>query len=290
MPRRDAMSRGLTLDDMYEGDILVMLGPTWAASLVCCCGRSWGSSHVGQVMRLGGQLWLAESTPHSNNPNSNFSQWVRPGSGPVHDGVCATKINDSLNYYAAIDIYRPIGVTPSQLQTMRTEFLRLYGSPYQRISQKLMPICFACDARTGAPIAYDCSDLTYHLFDTIGHATSDANIRIFGADFVRPYDIPRVIACDRIGHADGVYAIGDSRSFLSFMNTRVPASTAQVAPPYSSCVPCVASTPFSSPVPPHRPTCTPIGPTSRSSLTRDDRLRRYGVDAHPIAYPTMHRI
>lgn len=321
---RNITSRALTLDDLCEGDILIMLGPTLAATLVCCCGRSWGSSHVGQVMRLDGHLWLAESTPHSPNSDSNFSQWIRHGRGPVHDGVCATRIAESWVYYTAIDIYRPIGVTQSHLLAMRNEFLRLYGSPYKRVVHELGPACLACVGCVhvqSPPSAYDCSDLTYHLFDTIGHARSDTNIRIFGDAVVRPYDIPRVIACDRIGHAQGAYAIGDPRSLVRFTDTMVSLHypktprVAHITTPCVPCVPCVqavpggqsvttippnqlsvkcaASAPCNSPGPPIQHTCTsivstPIVPTQRSSHT-ENRRGGGGVYMYPIPYP-MHRI
>ncbi len=73
------------------------------------------------------------------------------------------------------------------LQTMRTEFLRVYGLPYKRVVHELVRECVACFvcAEAHAPRTYDCSDLAYHLFDMIGHVRSDVNIRIFGDDFVR---------------------------------------------------------------------------------------------------------
>ena len=255
--RARVKSRGVAISDLQEGDILVMFGPTVAASLICCCGRSWGSSHVGQVMRLDGQLWLAESTPFSPSPRLNFSQWVRPGAGPVHGGVCATMISDSFAYYTAIDIYRPMCVTRIDLETMRLEFLRLYGSPYKRVLYELAMKCVGCVRCTDAHVVrpgYSCSDLTCHLFGSIGHVRSDLNVRIFGYDVVRPYDIPRLIACDRLGHAAGVYGIGDPRSVVS-IDRRVPLP--------SSAIPTVP-----------RP--------SRAC----DTLKC----AHPIMHTTMHRI
>ena len=204
--KRDAVNRGLTIADIQEGDIFIMLGNTIAASIVCCCLRSWWSSHVGQVVRLDGQLWLGESTI-----NSNFNQWVRPGLEPVHDGVCATKIEDSFAYYNAIDVYRPTGITHCDIQTMRAEFIRLYGFPYKHVINKFGNKCGCVDEH--APRAYGCSDLIHHLFATIGHVKPDMYLRVWGDDFVRPLDITRVIECDRIGHIEGVYAIGDPRSW-----------------------------------------------------------------------------
>jgi hypothetical protein len=217
-------SRVLAISDLQEGDILVMFMPSLVASLICCCGCSWGSSHVGQVMRLDGQLWLAESTPFSLIPRLNFSQWVRPGAGPVHGGVCATAISDSFTYYTAIDIYRPVGVTRNSLDTMRNEFLRLYGTQYKRLLYEVAMKCVVCigrDLSDAVSSGYDCADLTFHLFGMIGHVGSDLNVRLFGYDVVRPYDIPRLIACDRLGHADGAYSIGDPRSFLHTKDRRV---------------------------------------------------------------------
>lgn len=208
--QRDAVSRILTITDLREGDILVMLGNTLAATIVCCCLRSWGSSHVGQVIRLDGQLWLAESTPHSN-----FHQLLRPGLGPVYDGVCATKIEDSFGYYNAIDVYRPIGITQSDLHTMRTEFLRLYGSPYNHTFNKLVDECCVGYENENEKYTYDCSDLTYHLFNKIGRVNPAMYIRVCSKDFVRPYDITKVISCNRVGNVDGVYAVGDPRSWCT---------------------------------------------------------------------------
>ena len=136
--QHDGVNRGLAITDLREGDILIMLGHTMAATIVCCCLGSCGSSHVGQVVRIGGQLWLAESTI-----DSAFKQWILPGTGPVHDGVCATRIEDSFAYYNAIDVYRAKDLTSADLDTMS------------------------------------------------------------------------VIACDRIGHVDSVYAIGDPWSWLT---------------------------------------------------------------------------
>lgn len=214
--QRSAVGGALKITDLCEGDILIMLGPLPWASIVCCCGLSWGSSHVGQVMRLNGQLWLAESTPHMSNPRANLTQLIQPGAGPVHNGVCASKLEDNFAYFNAIDIYRPIGITQSNLVKMREEFLRLYGSPYEPVVNKLVGRvravagCGNVDDRR----AYNCSDLTYHLFQIIGHVNAADYFRVFGDDFMRPYDITRVIACHRVGHAHGVYAIGDPRSFI----------------------------------------------------------------------------
>ena len=204
--KRDVVSNRLTISDLREGDILVMLGNSLASTVVCCCLRSWGSSHVGQVMRLDGEMWLAESTPHSD-----FKQLLVPGREPVYDGVSATKIEDSFCYYNAIDVYRPIGISSTELQIMRSEFLRLYASPYKHVVNKLMSrCCVGCDEN--AQYTYDCSDLIYHLFDKIGRINRDVRVR---KELVRPYDITRLISCDRVGHVDGVYAIGDPRSWCT---------------------------------------------------------------------------
>lgn len=40
--QRDAVERALKISDLREGDILIMLGPLPWASIVCCCGLSWG--------------------------------------------------------------------------------------------------------------------------------------------------------------------------------------------------------------------------------------------------------
>ena len=47
-------------------------------------------------------------------------------------------------------------------------------------------------------------------------------LRVWGNDFVRPRDITRVIARDRVGNANGVYAIGDPWSWFTRLVT-VPA-------------------------------------------------------------------
>ena len=214
--QRGAVGCALKITDVREGNILIMLGPLPWASIVCCCGLSWGSSHVGQVVCLNEQLWLAESTPHMSNPRANFTQLLRPGAGPIHDGVCASKLEDNFAYFNAIDVYRPIGITQSDLVKMRYEFLRLYGSPYEPVVDKFVTrgCAVAGCGHVHARCAYNCSDLTYHLFKTIGHVNADSFCCVFGDDFMRPYDITRVIACDRVGHADGAYAIGDPRSFI----------------------------------------------------------------------------
>jgi len=167
-------------------------------------------------MRLNGQLWLAESTPHMSNPRANFNQLPQPGTATVHDGVCASKLEDNFAYFNAIDIYRPTGITQSDLVKMRYEFLRLYGSSYEPVIDKFVDRCrtWSGCGNVRARQAYNCSDITYHLFDTIGHVHGDAYFHYFGDDFMRPYDITRVIACDRMGHAEGAYAIGDPRSFI----------------------------------------------------------------------------
>jgi hypothetical protein len=201
--QRDAVRCALNLSDLCEGDILIMLGPLPWASLVCCCGFSWGSSHVGQVMRLNGELWLAESTPRMSNPRANLTQWVKPGTGPVYDGVCASKLEDNFAYFNAIDVYRPIGITQSDLVEMRSEFLHLYGLSYEPVVNKFVNRCRAivgCGNVRGR-CAYNCSDLTYHLFKTIGRVNGDDYFCYFGDDFMRPYDITRVIACYRVGRA-----------------------------------------------------------------------------------------
>ena len=290
--QRDTVRSGLKITDLCEGDILVMLGPTVWSSLVCCCGRSWGSSHVGQVMRLNGRLWLAEAAPHMSNPNSNFSQWARPGTQPVHDGVCASNLEDSFAYFNAIDIYRPIGITPSDLVKMRTEFLRLYGLPYKPIGTKFVNSCRAIVGcrNVHARYAYDCSDLTYHLFQTIGRVSTDANIRIFSDEFVRPYDIPRVIACNRVGRADGAYAICDPRSFLCVRKTR---SFAPTAPTTRT----VASTPAGPRENTERTVATIHGDSSgtdRASRQPTNGMNtshgRHSRTHMRPAYPVIHRI
>lgn len=293
-------SHGLSLDDLREGDILVMLGPTLAASLICCCGRSWGSSHVGQVMCLDGQLWLAESTPYSADPRSNLSQWVRPGFSPVHDGVCATKIADSFAYYAAIDIYRPMCVTLAELDTMRSEFLRLYGSPYKRVLYELSMKCVTSVGCVDGyvPRGYDCSDLVCHLFGMIGRVISDWNIRIFGYDVVRPYDVPRLIACDRLGNAIGVYAIGDPRSFVNINGRLVVPSRRSIIAPVTllptqgvSCASCVRSPSQMSYACKNMDTPRPSSTAVYSRNGRYDGDGVYRVSrGHPIVNANVNRI
>jgi len=157
-------------------------------------------------------LWLAESTI-----DSEFKQCEMPGIGPVHNGVCATRIEDSFAYYSAIDVYRATDLTPADLDTMRTEFLRLYGLPYKGVVTKwLNKLGVVGGCKDDEDIqSYGCSDLTLHLFNKIRRVQPDLYIRFWGNDFVRPRDITRVIACDRIGNVDGVYAIGDPRSWLT---------------------------------------------------------------------------
>lgn len=155
---------------------------------------------------------------------------------------------------------------------------------YKQITQKLMPTRIACvgcvDAHT--PRAYDCSDLTYHLFDTIGHTRSDMNIRIFGHDFVRHYDIPRIIACHRIGHAHGVYAIGYPRSLLGLTGRRVTTHAHVASMSTSSGIPCdlggqsVQCVRHVSP-----------GSSDRQGRTQRGREARYGVHIYPAS---IHRI
>ena len=116
---------------------------------------------------------------------------------------------------------------------MRSEFLRLYGSPYKRV---LYELSMKCVASVGCgdgyvPSGYDCSDLVCHLFGMTGRVLSDWNIRIFGYDVVRPYDVPRLIACDRLGHAIGVYAIGDPRSFVNIKGRLVVPSPRSIIAP-----------------------------------------------------------
>lgn len=214
--QRGADGCAVKITDFREGDILIMLGPLPWASVVCCCGFSWGSSHVGQVMRLNGELWLAESTPNMSNPCAKLTQLLQPGAGPVHDGVCASKLEDNFAYFNAIDVYRPRGITHSDLVKMRNEFLRLYGSSYEPVVSKFVNRCRAVTGvgKVQDRGAYNCSDLTYHLFKTIDHVNRDDYFCYFGDDFMRPYDITRVITCDHLGHADCAYAIGDPRSFI----------------------------------------------------------------------------
>ncbi len=49
----------MRFEDIQEGDIIVLTGRAWSSVFIG--SFSDGASHVGQVMKLNGQLWFVEA-------------------------------------------------------------------------------------------------------------------------------------------------------------------------------------------------------------------------------------
>ena len=88
-------------------------------------------------------FWYAYTGKQLCAPGGKWAERDRVDAGPVHDGVCTSKLEDNFAYFNAIDVYRPIAITQSDLVKMRNTFLLLYGSPYEPVVNKFANRCRA---------------------------------------------------------------------------------------------------------------------------------------------------
>lgn len=203
--------------DLREGDILLMLGIYPSSCLVCCCACSPGSSHVGTMIKLDGKLWLAEAASFQEE---DVKLWIGiEDAHPTPSGVIASNVNDSIKYYAAIDVYRPRGMTPQKAKLLKDKFCELRTLPYEKSMLQILNVACGCDCLPYTNDSIFCSELTALMFENADLVNRKSKCCFCIPDYrhrtdgYRPIDIPRIIDCDRLGRLEGTRSIFDVRSF-----------------------------------------------------------------------------
>jgi len=188
--------------DLQEGDIIAMEGKRVTSFVIAAA--SGKVSHVGQMMKLGGKLWLVESV---DKINSSITRWDNEGCCPVRSGVSASALPTLMFLYKRSGVYRPTpALTEKELDIMRTEFLKLYGNPYE--TNLLMFL----NAFTGMPTLgkrknFYCSQLTAYLFRKAGRLNSQYNLIRYKTGNYRPNDLVNSIKCNYKGKLPGTKPI-----------------------------------------------------------------------------------
>ncbi len=203
------------IDELAEGDILLMLGIYPMSCLTCCCSCSPGSSHVGTMIKLDGKLWLAESASFQEK---DVGLWFGADAEPKAAGVIASSVADSLKYYSAIDVYRPRHITAEQKKALRDMFCELRSFPYEKSVFQIFNVALGCHCVPFTSDSIFCSELTALMFENAGLATKESNCCFVCPDHrkrslsYRPYDIPHIVDVVRLGRLEGTYSIYDLRS------------------------------------------------------------------------------
>ena len=212
---RDSASKGLYVSDLKPGDIILMLGNYPSSCLTCAATLSPVSSHVGVVLELDGKLWLIEAVSFAEN---DVTQWVVSDSTPKPAGVIASDIQDDIDYYSAMDVYRPYPpLLPSEIQSLQRSFYDLKGKPYEKSILQIFNVACGCPVLPTRNSIF-CSELVARMFDDAGRLKTDPycgiipSYRAWSYSY-RPSDIPNVIDCKRIGHMKGTRKIWDIRGW-----------------------------------------------------------------------------
>ena len=207
---------GVKESDLRDGDLFVMMGSSPLSCCTCSLVFSFVVSHCGIVLTLDGKKWLVEATSWKEE---DIPLYVVDNSEESKNGVVASSIEESKNYYSAIDVYRPKDMTPDRVRKLKESFRKYAGKPYEKSFFHLMNVCL------GLPIvptrnSLFCSELTALMYDEAGMA-HDINRLGCGPDWrrkghhYRPNQISSIIDCDYVGHLDGTRSIYDPRAWMS---------------------------------------------------------------------------
>ena len=119
------------LDEVAEGDLVLLTSDAWDSTLIACFDN--GVAHIGIMLRFRGTLYLAQSYPTVLDSRSAV---FTPDATPKPEtGVHAVLLEPFMHEIA----YRYAGVlrpdpplSEAELEAIRTRFLALYGSPWER--------------------------------------------------------------------------------------------------------------------------------------------------------------
>ncbi len=176
---------------LQEGDIIVLRGRKLTSRIVGLWSR--GASHVGQLMKLDGELWFVDSVSWlSDESVVRYAGDGGKGCG-LRSGVIGRALPPLLRSYTHSAVYRPVpGLTDKELDIMRDEFKRLHGSAYEKRAARLLNSIPALP-QTPPETHFYCSQLTAHFFRKINRLRRDFSHRRFRSGAYLPSQIVRAI-------------------------------------------------------------------------------------------------
>jgi hypothetical protein len=204
--RRDANSVVRTristtmLGELAEGDLVLLTSDAWDSRLIACFGH--GISHVGMMLRFRGQLWYCHSYPSVIGRRS--AVFTPDGVAMPANGVHGVHLES----FVGTQGYRHAGVlrpnpplSEAELQTIRSRFLALYGTPFERNSLQLLNACLGCGENywcCTTDDSYFCSELIATLLMEVGRLPRDVD-----ASSYTPNELRLALRHDHLGKLAG---------------------------------------------------------------------------------------
>ena len=207
--KENSHQRGISIKELQEGDIILFLGKPRSSKMISflSTGNFKKASHVGQMMKLDGELWFVESVFHNNPNHTRPYENKNEGREALITGVSACAFPFMLISYAKSAVFRPTPrLSDTELDTMREEFLKLYGSSYEFNFIRLMLLVPGMPVKRKHVNKFCCSQLTAYLFSKIGRVKKSRRLKYVN---FRPTDIPKAVNCKYKGFIKGTREMSD---------------------------------------------------------------------------------
>ena len=197
------------INQLKEGDFLVMLGNRPGSCCICFFSLSWVASHISVVLNIDGKLRLVEATEFISDDVETIL-----GVTEQRSGVISTEIEENLRHYSAVDVYRPVpDMTNQELQKMKDLFYEKMEMPYEKNFFQLVNVGLGCPFfRTKN--SYHCSEFVAEIYKAAGRLEKKS-VCCCVPDWrwenlaYRPTDIPNHVNCVRLGHVAGTTPLWD---------------------------------------------------------------------------------
>ena len=191
-------SKAIPFEELKEGDIILLRGRKLNSRAIAFWSK--GASHVGQLVKLDGELWFVEAVSWRDE-KKNVIPFAGEGKKGclLKSGVVAAALPQLLKSYIKSGVYRPIpALTERELQIMRDEFKALHGKEYEHNVRRLLNSIPALPAALPTSRFY-CSQLTAHFFRKIGRLRKDFSKRRFANGDYLPSHIVKAVDTRYLG-------------------------------------------------------------------------------------------
>lgn len=215
-------SKGVSLNELQEGDVLLLRGRRFDSTVIAT--MSDGVSHCGQMIKFDHKLWFAECVSIRGSQILLLPQISRGRSETRDDAagdesksklvkgcVSASALTEILPFYSRSEVLRPTpSLSEEELSIMRKEFVRIQGCAYEtsrvRLVGAVVPLTFISPPET----KFYCSSLTPHLFrqiERLNEGNTAKEKRRFKSGLYLPCSIRKAVRNRSLGHLQGTDAL-----------------------------------------------------------------------------------